>query len=341
MNKKIGVGILGCANIAKKYTINAFKSLDNAEVISIASRNQKKARELASVFSIPFYESYYALLKNPHVDAVYIPLPIGLHKEWIIKAIQAGKHVLSEKSLTTDFSSAKEIIKAADRAKIVLYENFMCDFHPQHQKVLSLIHRGHIGKLFIFRGYFGIPPMDGKNFRYKKALGGSALYEVGAYPVFMARKILGQEPIWVEASLFFDKEKDIDLQGVAQLGFKDEKIAHIAFSLNAVYQNNYSLWGQHGIITVKRAYAIPPTMKPEIELSKNENLQESIMSIDAPVANHFELLFKDFCTTILEHMNSSKKIHEMYTKILYQAKVLEAIKISSLEKRRVFLAEII
>lgn len=337
MNKKVRIGILGCANIAKKSTIKAFQSIDNAVVTSIASRNPEKAKEYASLFSIPTYQSYDSLIKNSNVDAVYIPLPIGLHKEWIIRAAKAGKHVLSEKSLTIDFKSTKEIINACKIAKIVLYEDFMCDFHPQHQKVLMLIENGEIGKPFIFNGNYGIPLMNPKSFRYNKSLGGSALSEQGAYPVFMARKILQSEPIWVDATLSYETEKGIDMKGVAQLGFNNERVAHIAFSLDSLYQNNYTLWGNKGLIKVNRAYAIPPDMKPEIQLLKNENMRESIVSIDAPNANHFELLFQDFCNTITQ--SNPKKRNSIYEKILSQAKVLEAIRISSSEKRKVWLRE--
>lgn len=339
-NRKVQIGILGCADIAKRFSIKAFQSIHNAHVISIASRNQKKAQEYASLFSIPIYESYDSLIKNPDVDAVYIPLPIGLHKQWTMKAIKMGKHVLSEKSLTTDYQSTKEVVEAARNVKIVLYENFMCDFHPQHQKVLSLITDGAIGKPFLFRGYFGIPLLNEKSFRYNKKLGGSALSEQGCYPVFMARKILNDEPVSVEAALFYDKKKRVDINGVAQLTFKDEKIAHIAFSLDSIYQNNYSIWGRNGLIHVNRAYTIPPTMRPEIKLVKNENLRESVLSISSSRANHFELIFKDFCETILNKEIELRKITKMYAKIISQAKVLEAIRISSIENRRVLMAEI-
>lgn len=340
MNKKVRIGILGCANIARKSAIRAFQSIENAVVTSIASREEAKAREYASLFSIPTYESYDSLLKNSQVDAVYIPLPIGLHKEWIIKAALAGKHVLSEKSLTIDLKSTKEIIKEAKSAKIVLYENFMCDFHPQHQKVLSLISNEEIGQPFLFRGYFGIPLMREKSFRYDKNLGGSALSEQGAYPVFMARKMLQSEPVLVEATLFYDKDKGIDMKGVAQLGFEDEKIAHIAFSFDSLYQNNYSIWGKKGLIHVKRAYTIPPDMKPKIELVKNENLNEFVLPINAPAANHFELIFKDFCNTILNIDRSTEKLQHIYAKIISQAKVLEAIRVSSSENRKVWMKEV-
>lgn len=340
MEKKIRIGILGCANIAKKSAIYAFQAIDNAEVISIASRDKKKAKEFASFFSIPFVDSYESLLKNHQVDAVYIPLPIGLHKEWVIKAIKAGKHVISEKSLTTDFQSAKKIVKTAKAARIVLYENFICDFHPQHQKVISLINKGEIGKPFLFRSYFCIPMMDKDNFRYNKNLGGSSLYEVGWYPVFMARKILEGEPISVMAHLFYDKKKGIDMAGVAQLTFKDEETAQIAFSLDSLYQNNYSLLGTKGLINVKRAHTIPLDMKPQIELIKNEGQKELVTQIDVPAFNHFELIFEDFCKTILDNENNPRKREQIYTGLLAQAKVQEAIKISSGQKREVRLKEI-
>lgn len=340
MNTRVRIGILGCANIAKKSAIYAFQAIDNAEVVSIASRDKEKAKEYASLFSIPMAESYDSLLKNPQVDAVYIPLPAGLHKEWIIKAIKAGKHVMSEKSLTTDFPSAKKIVGTAKAAQIVLYEDFMCDFHPQHQKVLSLITDGEIGKPFLFRSYFCIPKMSEDNFRYNRELGGSSLYEVGWYPVFMARKILQSEPISVTAQLFYDKKKGVDMTGIAQLVFKNEQIAQIAFSLDSLYQNNYSVLGTKGLINVKRAHTIPADMKPQIELIKNENLKEQIRQIDIPAANHFELFFKDFCHTILHKDSYPQKPHQVYAKIMAQAKVQEAIKISSEENREVLIEEI-
>lgn len=341
MIKKVRIGILGCANIAKKSAIKAFQSINNAEVISVASRNPEKAREFASLFAIPIHESYDSLLKNPQVDAVYIPLPIGLHKEWIIKAAKSGKHVLSEKSLTTDLQSAQEIVDTCRYAKVALYENFMCDFHPQHKEVLLRIANGEIGKPFLFRCCFTIPLMNSNSFRYNKNLGGSSLTEMGAYTVFMARKILQSEPIFVEARLFYDKEKGIDIKGVAQLVFSDERIAHVAFSLDSLYQNTYSILGRKGLINVKRAHTIPADMKPEIELIKNENFNEIVSPIDAPAANHFELIFDDFCKTILNIEKDPKKVQQVYAQILSQAKVLEAIRISSRENRIVRVNEVL
>lgn len=340
MDDKVRIGILGCANIAQRYAIKAFQSIENSEVVSIASRNREKAKNWASLFGLKAEESYESLVVNPEIDAVYIPLPIGLHKEWIFKAVAAGKHIICEKSLAESFSSVKEIVSACRSKKIVLYENFMCDFHPQHEKVLSLIKNGDIGRPFVFRGYFGFPMMDKDDFRYNKELGGGSLNDAGAYTVFMARKIFQNEPISVVCNLFYDKSLGVDLKGTAHLEFPEEKVAFLAFNFNAVYQNNYSVWGEKGLINVGRAYSIPPDTKPTVELTANINLKDIKTDIDITATNHFKLIFRDFCDTVLNKDDRKGKINDTYLKIINQAKVLEAMRLSSKENRKIKIAEI-
>lgn len=338
--KKVKIGILGCANIAQKYAIKAFQSIGNAEVVSVASRDYEKAKEWAFRFGLKAEQSYDVLIMNPEIDAIYIPLPIGLHKEWIIKAAKNGKDIICEKSLAGSLADVKEILSVCDSNEIILYENFMCDFHPQHQEVLSLIKKGEIGKPFVFRGYFGFPMMDQNNFRYSRELGGGCLNDAGSYTVFMARKIFGKEPVSVSANMFYDKEKEVDMKGSAQLDFEYGVSAIIAFSFNAMYQNNYSVWGEKGLINVARAYAIPPDMKPEVFFTKNENMKEKTIQLDISAANHFELIFSDFCDTILHRDKHKGKIKNIYSNMLNQAKTLEAIRISSKENRKVKISDL-
>jgi len=340
MEKKVRIGILGCANVAEKYAIKAFQAIENAKMVSIASRDYEKAKQWALRFGARAERSYDSLISNPDIDAVYIPLPIGLHKEWALKAAIAKKHVICEKSLAESFDSAKEVVADFRSCGIVLYENFMCGFHPQHEKVLSIIKEGRIGMPFVFQAYFGFPLMDKDNIRYNKRLGGGSLNDAGAYTVFMARKILGSEPLSVTCSLFCEQQTGVDMRGVAMLEFPDKLVASLAFNFNALYQNTYSVWGEKGLIKVGRAYSIPPEMKPIMELITNAELKESIATIDAPAANHFELIFYDFCDTILNKKERAEKIHNIYSQLISQARVLEAMRIASKENRKVKLAEI-
>lgn len=340
MNKKVRIGILGCANIAKKYAIKAFQSIDNSEVVSIASRDYEKAKIWASEFNIKAEESYDSLLESDEIDAVYIPLPIGLHKEWVIKAANLSKHIICEKSLAEDFISVKDMVNVCKKKKVILYENFMCDFHPQHERVLEIIEKGDIGKPFVFRGFFGFPMKEKNNFRYNKELGGGCLNDAGAYTIFMARKIFGREPLSVSADLFCDEKNNVDMRGSAHLDFGVGTSALVAFNFDAIYQGNYSIWASTAVLNVNRAYSIPPDMKPEIELSVNDGIKEAKIEIDVPSANHFELIFNDFCSTILNKENEVEKIYNIYEMIINQAKVLEAIRLSSKENRRVNISEI-
>ncbi len=340
MDNKVKIGILGCADIAKRYAIKAFQSIDNCEVVSIASRDPVKAKEWALDFNIQAEESYDSLLNNKDIDAVYIPLPVGLHKEWTLKAVATGKHIICEKSLAGDFESAKKMVDACRVGGVVLYENFMSDLHPQHEKIMSLIKSGDIGKIFVFRGFFGFPPLNKDNIRYDKKLGGGCLNDAGAHIIFMARKIFGQEPISVACNLIEDEKLGVDIQGTAMLEFPDERVALVAFSFCSAYQNNYSVWGSEAVINVKQAYSIGPEMKPVIEIVKTKNYEEISTIIDAPIANQFEMIFHDFCDTILRQKNRSEKINNTYSRILDQAKVLEAMRRSSQEKRMVKIEEI-
>lgn len=340
MAETVKIGILGCAKVAEKYAIGAFQAIPNAEVVSVASRDSAKAEEWAGRFGIKECSDYDGLIANPAIDALYVPLPIGLHKEWAIKAASNRKHIICEKSLAENLAAVKEIVDACRNNDVVLYENFMCDFHPQHQKILSLIGEGRIGKLFLFNGNFGFPLTDKKNFRFNKLLGGGALNDAGAYTVFMARKIFENEPTTVTCALFYDKESGADINGTALLEFPNEMTAHVAFSFEAVYQNSYSIWGSKGLIKSERAYSIPPDMKPVLRLITNENMTETISNIDAPAANHFELIFRDFCDTVINRKNESAKIEKIYAEIVNQAKTLEALRISAEENRKVKLAEI-
>ncbi len=340
MSRRLKIGILGCANIAERYSIKAFQSIPNAEVVSIASRDINKAKEWADKFGIPNFESYDSLVDNPKVDAVYIPLPIGLHKEWIIRCAKKGKHVLSEKSLAPNLEDVKQIVESCKKNGVVLYENFTCDYHPQHQAVVNAINSDNIGKPYLFQSTYGFPIISGDNFRYKKDLGGSALSESGAYQVYTARKLFGREPLSVSAYLYHDAEKGIDMNGSVNLDFGDNILAQFSFNQNAVYQNHYSVWGQKGLIRVGRAYAIPPDMKPKVEIVRNENRQEVIMPLDLPASNHFENIFTEFCGLVLDKENQKEKIDKKYEDILVQAKVLEAIRVSSQSGKVVKLVEL-
>lgn len=294
----------------------AIKTSLNGELVTVASRDIAKAQETSKKFQCEYSNSYEELLKRSDIDAVYIPLPVGLHEEWCIKAADSGKHIISEKSLSYNHESVLRILKSVEKNSVLLYENFMCDFHWQHQKVLDLVASGKIGDIQVFTGKFGFPPMAKENIRYKSELGGGALNDNGAYLVFMARKMLNAEPL--KAYTISRAGEQVDHSGSAFMEFPNKIVAHLDYGFTFDYQNNYELWGTKGTIRVDRSYSIPPQMKPNIQLIINGKSEE----IDSSPCNHFVELVNNFNKTIL----SNQDFKSQNEKLLAQANAMKMVR---------------
>src|SRR5204863_9324953 len=136
------------------------------------SRDGDRARSVARQYGCAAVEGYEALLDRPDVDAVYLPVPTGLHAVWTARALQAGKHVLAEKPLATTREEASELGALARSRDLVLMENYMFVHHSQHRAVRDLVDGGAIGELRVFSAAFGFPPGPATDIRYRPELGG-------------------------------------------------------------------------------------------------------------------------------------------------------------------------
>ena len=330
--KKIRVGILGCANIAEKYAIGAFKSLPSVQLVAIASREKQKAEEWATRHGLEA-ETYESLIARSDIDVIYSPLPTGLQEEWALKTAAAGKHLICEKSITGSLDSAQRIVDTFKKNGLALYENFAPEFQPQHEKVLSLIKEGAIGTPHVWNGQYGFPPFPQGDIRYRADLKGGALNDCGCYTVFMARKILQAEPVAVTCTLSNDGA-EVDIKGSALLEFPHAS-ALIAFGFDHLYQNTYSVWGSKGMVRTDRAFAIPPALVSTVELVTNDGSRESRETLETPAADRFALSFDFFCKAVAA--NDTDAFQDMYGRIVRQASVLEAMRISAREGRRVIL----
>ena len=328
--KKIRVGILGCANIAERYAIPAFKTLPNIELVAVASRDKGKAAACAERYGLEA-ETYDSLIARPDIQVIYSPLPIGLQEEWVLKAVATGKHVICEKSITASLESAERMVAAAKAAGVALYENFVPEFHPQHQRILSILADGKIGIPRVWNGVYGFPPFPDTDIRYRADLKGGALNDCGCYTAFMARKIMRQEPIAVTCALRNDGH-DVDIAGSALFEFS-EGTAVMSFGFDHLYQNTYAVWGSKGVVQTSRAFAIPPTLAPEVELITNDGKAEYREKIEAPATNQFALSFDFFMKAVAA--KDQVRFEDMYQRIIRQARVLEAMRTSAREGKRV------
>ena len=157
----IRLGIIGCAEIAKKSIIPALKNLeDKFQIVGIGSRSKKKSLIFQSEFGIKPYDSYQSLIDDGNLDAVYIPLPNSLHYEWIKKALNNNIHVLVEKSMCCTYQEVKIVNEIARRNDLVLMENFQFRFHNQMTVIKKIVDNREIGDLRCIRSSFGFPPFN-------------------------------------------------------------------------------------------------------------------------------------------------------------------------------------
>ena len=342
MNKlePLKFGIIGCSKIAKRSVIPAILKSEFAELKVIGSRSKEKSNEFSNEFNCKENGTYDDVIFDESVDIVYISTPIGTHAELAIKAASAGKHVYCEKSSTDSFNSAKQMIECSKNNNVRIMEGFMFKFHPQQKKVKDLINDNKIGDLNSFNGSFGFPSFPEDDIRYKKKLGGGFLNDSGCYPICASRMIFDEEPISVMYQSQNEPKSGIDVKGTSILTYKNNKTANITYANGSYYQAKYEVWGTNGIISLDRAYSVPPDFITKISLQYNtENTWEGRKNkiIEIPSSDHFLKMIDVFCMEIMGKRKTSFNFEE---ELLNQAKVMEAHRLSNSSHKEVWLSEI-
>ena len=243
-------GILSTAKIGIDRVIPAIVESENGTIRAIASRNEKRAQEVACRFAIrQAFGSYDELLASRDIDAVYIALPCAMHAEWAVKAANAGKHVLCEKPISLQTDQIDPIIEARDRNGVIISEAFMVTYHPQWHQVRSLLKDGAIGKLRRVQAVFTYNNRDEQNVRNIADLGGGALHDIGVYPAVTTRFATGAEPQRVSASIDRDKKFGTDIYASAQVEFPSFELSMMVSTQLALRQE-ISFHGDEGWISV-------------------------------------------------------------------------------------------
>ena len=186
------LGIVSTADINRKVIPGAHAS-DKIELVAVASREQRRAEEYAKTWEIPrAYGSYESLLEDQDVDAVYISLPNTMHREWSIRSLEAGKHVICEKPFSRRPADVEEAFDAAERSGRLLTEAFMYRHNPQTARLVDLIRGGAIGELRLVRSAFSYALYDADNIRLRTDVDGGSLMDVGCYCVSGSRLLAGE-----------------------------------------------------------------------------------------------------------------------------------------------------
>ena len=245
------IGILGCANIAKQFARDVIGSA-SVTLAAVASRDLAKADAFANTFGIgKRHGSYEALLSDPDVEAIYIPLPNTLHAEWSIRAAQHGKHVLCEKPLAMNLVEARAMFAAARANRVMLLESYPYWFQPQTQAMLELFAGGDtsaIGRTRSMQACFGFTVGNPQiNIRMKPDLGGGALMDAGCYPLSLIRLVMDEAPVRVMADATW-AETGVDISTMATLFYADGRRAQMSCAMDGGNHRHATIVGVNGTL---------------------------------------------------------------------------------------------
>jgi predicted dehydrogenase len=256
--RRLRVGVLSTANIATEKVIPGMRRGTRCDVAAIASRDASSAAAVARQLGIPrAHGSYEALLADPDIDAVYIPLPNHLHAEWTIAAARAGKHVLCEKPLAMTAADAESMVAAARDAGVILLEAFMYRLHPSWEALREVVTSGRIGRLTAVQSWFSYYNDDPANIRNILAAGGGALFDIGCYNVNLSRMLFGAEPTTVQAAITRDPASGVDILTSAILGFPTG-VATFTCSTRVETDQRVDVYGTTGRASIEIPFNIPP-----------------------------------------------------------------------------------
>lgn len=247
-DQRFRIGILGCANIAKQFARDVGPS-QTVRLAAVASRSADKAAEFAAAYGIErSVGSYEALIEDPALDAVYIPLPNSLHAEWAIKAAACGKHVLCEKPLATSLAEAQAMFETARRHRVTLVEAYPYWFQPQTAEMVSLLHAGAIGAVRSVQASFGFTVSNPQhNIRLKPELAGGSLMDAGCYPLSLIRLAMGCAPLKVRADATW-ADTGVDLSMMVTLLYADGRRAQLSCAMDAANHRHATIVGSQGTI---------------------------------------------------------------------------------------------
>jgi len=312
--------------------IPAIRAAADSRLVAVASRDADCAEAYAGKWHIlRSFGNYEAMIHDPEIDVIYIPLPNHLHASWTIKALEAGKHVLCEKPMALSVTEMDAISAAAKASGYVATEGFMYRHHPRTERVRSLVNEGAIGALHFIRGAFTFRLDRPADVRWNAAWGGGSLWDVGCYPVHFARYVIGSEPIEVFArQVTGESGVDVTFAGVAR--FPGDVLFQFDAGIRSRFRMEMEFVGNKGTIVVPRAFK--PDREGIIQIYDASNDEARITSVPGSEQLYLGEI-NDMARAICEGEQPRVSLLDSRANV----RVLEALAASAHEGRLVRLAE--
>lgn len=288
--KKLGWAIVGLGNLSIHQILPAFAKCEKSKVTAFVSGHPDKANKLASRYAVNpkniyNYENYDSIKNNPDVHIIYIVLPNGMHAEYTIRGLQAGKHVLCEKPMANTPADCQKMIDAARAANRKLMVGYRCRYEPYNQEAIRIVHSQELGTTQTILTNAGWHIDNPNQWRLKKDLaGGGSLMDIGIYALNAARYLSGEEPTEVNAMMYSNpgdqRFKEVEENINFQLRFPSGVLANCSSSYGYYHQSHFRVLGTKGLLELD-----PATWYSGLRLRvQHENVFEER---ELPVVDHF------------------------------------------------------
>ena len=306
--RRIKLGVIGISGHLLTRIMLPLTTSNTVEIVALASRNLDKSKEAAANWQISkAYGSYEALLDDPEIEAVYIPLPNHLHLEWVKKSILVGKHVICEKPLTMNALETKEIMDLAKEKHVKVMEAFMYRFHPKWKMVRELIKVKGIGEINAIHTIFTYKNDDPKNIRNNKEYGGGALMDIGCYAISTARFIMNTEPNKVLGMLHYSDLYGTDVLSSGIMDFGEAR-ALFTVSTSTHPTQKVSIYGTGGLIEILIPFNDHYDVKGQVKVVNS--LGERMVTFEP--TNQYDALFSAFAKAIREDAPVPISLNDSY-----------------------------
>ena len=323
LDRPIRWGVLGYARIARMSVIPAILRAANSGLHALASRDEANLAAARGQFQFSKgHVGYESLLRDPDVDAGYIPLPNTLHREWVIRAAEHGKHILCEKPLGINAAECRTMIAAAAQHGVRLMEGFMYRYTDRTAQVRAVLRSGVLGEIRFVNASFRYPMNNPDSIKLKPELGGGSLYDVGCYPVnligLIADEMAGQpdsgaaqpESVAVECV----RRGGVDLAFSAFLKYPSGLLATANSSFTSQKRIFAEIIGTQGMLEIPDTYFDNPG---NLTLTVGEERRE----IPVAASDRFRLEIEDFADAILQRRDPQFSLAET----LRNAEVLDRL----------------
>jgi len=291
---KIQIALWGVGGHARDTVLPAIAACSSLKLVGIGTRNDEVRAQQAELYQCRAWSCLEDILSCSEVEVVFLATPIGLHHHEGLQVLESRRHLWCEKSLTSSLAEAEEIFKIAestDRSLCVVCGPL---YHAQFRKISDLIHQGVVGKIQSVTGFFEFPHMSGDNIRYDPDIGGSALLDLGFYPIVVLNELGSSEIVSSSARLEYERGYRIDTSGEA--AFTTESGLHLKsyWGYGRDYRNEITIQGELGSLHVSPAFSKPKERDYSIELKTGK----STIQIPVPPENQFVTMLQSFCETI-------------------------------------------